>query len=36
MRRVDLSKLDFDGDKVQSIPLDLVRAEDVQDRTKNL
>ncbi len=35
MRLVDLTKLDLGGNKVQSIPLDKVRAEDMQDRTQD-
>jgi len=35
MRMVDLSKLDFGGGKVLSIPLDEVRAEDIKDRTQD-
>lgn len=35
MRLVDLSKLDFSGNKVLTIPLDEVRAEDVKDLTQD-
>jgi choloylglycine hydrolase len=35
MRLVDLSKLDFGGDKVQAVPLDAVRQEDIEDRTQD-
>jgi choloylglycine hydrolase len=35
MRLVDLSKLDFGGSKVQAIPLDKVRHEDIEDRTQD-
>ena len=35
MRMVDLSKLDFGGGKVLTIPLDEVRAEDIKDRTQD-
>lgn len=35
MRLVDLSKLNFNGDKVQAIPLDQVRQEDIQNRTQD-
>jgi len=34
MRVVDLSKLDFGGSKVQTIPLDKARREDIEDRTQ--
>jgi hypothetical protein len=34
MRVVDLSKLDFGGSKVQAIPLDKARREDIEDRTQ--
>jgi choloylglycine hydrolase len=33
MRSVDFSKLDFDGKKVSSFPLDRVRMEDIEDRS---
>lgn len=36
MRSVDLTKLNFDAKNVTSIPLDRVRAEDIEDRTKDL
>ncbi len=35
MQMVDLSKLNFDGSKVIAIPLDRVRAENIDDRTKD-
>lgn len=35
MQMVDLSKLNFDGGKVIAIPLDRVRAENIDDRTKD-
>ncbi|MFA5956698.1 linear amide C-N hydrolase [Hyphomicrobium sp.] len=36
MRSVDLKKLNFDAKKVTSFPLDRVRTEDIEDRTKDL
>jgi choloylglycine hydrolase len=33
MRRVDLTKLDFNAKKVSGFPLDRVRAEDIEDRS---
>ncbi len=33
MRSVDLSKLDFNGGKASSFPLDSIRTEDVLDRS---
>ena len=36
MRMVDLKELDFEGNKVRTIPLDEVRAEDLKDRTGDL
>jgi choloylglycine hydrolase len=33
MRKVDLTKLDFNAKKASSFPLDQVRTEDIQDRT---
>jgi choloylglycine hydrolase len=35
MRSVDLSKLDFNGGKASSFPLDRVRTEDVLDRSSD-
>jgi hypothetical protein len=35
MRLVDLGKLDFGGSKVQAIPLDRVRREEMQHRTQD-
>jgi hypothetical protein len=35
MRLVDLGKLDFGGSKVQAIPLDRVRREEIQHRTQD-
>lgn len=35
MRVVNLSKLNFSGDKVQAIPLDKVQREDIEDRTQD-
>lgn len=36
MRSVDLKKLNFDAKKVASFPLDRMRTEDIDDRTKDL
>jgi choloylglycine hydrolase len=36
MRSVDLKKLNFDAKKVTSFPLERVRTEDIEDRTKDL
>lgn len=36
MRSVDLTKLDFNAKKVASFPLDRVRTQDIEDRTKDL
>jgi len=36
MRMVDLKKLNFEGDKILSIPLDEVRTEDIKERTSDL
>ncbi len=36
MRMVDLKKLNFNGSKITRIPLDVVREEDIKDRTKSL
>ncbi len=36
MRMVDLKKLNFEGNKIRSIPLDEVRTEDIKDRTNAL
>ncbi len=36
MRMVDLKKLNFNGKKIRSIPLDRARKEDVKDRTVDL
>ena len=33
MRSIDLTKLDFNAQKVSSFPLDRVRTEDIEDRT---
>lgn len=33
MRRVDLTKLDFNAGKVSAVPLDRVRSEDIEDRS---
>ena len=35
MRLVNLNKLAFEGDKMVSIPLNKVSAEDVQDRSQD-
>ncbi len=35
MQMVDLSKLNFDGGKVIAIPLDRVRAENIDNRTED-
>ena len=35
MRMVDLNKLNFEDNKVQAIPLDELRQEDIQDRTQD-
>jgi len=35
MRSVDLSKLDFSGRAISSFPLDKVRVEDIQDRSRD-
>lgn len=35
MRLVDLSKLDFGGNKVMTIPLNEIRGEDIKDRTQD-
>ena len=35
MRRVDLDKLNFEGDEIRAIPLDETRIEDIKDRTED-